>query len=128
GRPFLVHLPHGSVQVLGTEFNVNTYDSTQAKVSLVSGSVRMKAGSTSKLVKPGFEAVAVAGTDAIKLQTFDQTMTLSWRKGMFLFEDMPLEEICKVLPRWFGITAVMDNDRIARRKYTGLLDRNKPID
>ncbi len=41
-KPFIVHLPGSTVQVLGTEFNVNTYDSGIVKVSLVEGMVNFK--------------------------------------------------------------------------------------
>ncbi|WP_346319386.1 FecR domain-containing protein [Chitinophaga sp. YIM B06452] len=124
--PFLVKVEGASVQALGTEFNVNTYDSGVIRVALVSGAVKMQALAETKIVKPGFEAVYAYGTP-IQTHAFDEDFILAWRKGIYKFADTPLEDICKVLPRWFGMEVVMDNPAIARRVFTGKLDRNKSL-
>lgn len=126
-KPFSVQLPSGlSVQVLGTEFNVNTYKADKPQVALVAGAVRLEADGMSVQLKPGFEGVYSKGS-SFKVDAFDEDYTLSWRRGVFKFEAMPLKEVCQVLPRWFGVTTVMDNDRIADKRFTGILDRNKPL-
>jgi ferric-dicitrate binding protein FerR (iron transport regulator) len=125
-KPFIVHLSASTVQVLGTEFNINTYDHGQEKVSLVAGAVKINAGTGTALLKPGTEAVYSIGT-GIKTQPFDEDLTLSWRQGIYKFQSKTLQEICQVLPRWFGIEVVMDNPRIGGIIFSGLLDRNRPL-
>ncbi|HEY0611724.1 MAG TPA: FecR family protein, partial [Chitinophaga sp.] len=56
-KPFIIHTPHSTIQVLGTEFNINAYDQNMVRVSLVSGAVKMNAGHDATLIKPGMEAV-----------------------------------------------------------------------
>lgn len=126
GKPFLVHLPNSTVQVLGTEFNVNTYDSGVVKVALVNGAVNLKAPTGESLLSPGKEAVYHAGS-LIQQQPFDPKLVLSWREGLFYFNGAKLTEINKVVPRWFGITTVIDNPNIRSREFVGALDRNQPI-
>ncbi|WP_158267043.1 FecR family protein [Chitinophaga niastensis] len=126
-KPFLVHTPQGTVQVLGTEFNINSYDSGIVKVSLVQGAVNFKASSGKKVsLKPGMEAVYNGGND-IELQSFDADKVLAWRLGRYYFNQATLEEITAVLPRWFGIEVVMDNPTIGKEQFTGMLNRNRPI-
>lgn len=126
GTPFIVHLPHSSVEVLGTEFNINTYDVGKERVSLVKGAVRVKGKSQARLLKPGMEAVSIKG-DSILTGTFDQDYTLGWTHGIYQFYDQSLEEICQVLPRWFAVKVVIDNPQIANERYSGQLDKNKSL-
>jgi len=125
-KPFIVHLPGSSVQVLGTEFNVNTYDPGVIKVALVEGKVNLKAPATESLILPGKEAVYRSG-QSIEQSQFDEKMVLSWREGLFYFDGATLTEINKVVPRWFGIETVIDNPAISNRQFAGVLDRHQPI-
>jgi ferric-dicitrate binding protein FerR (iron transport regulator) len=125
-KPFIVHLPHSTVQVLGTEFNVNTYDSGLVKVALVEGSVNMQAPTGASKLAPGRQAIYRSG-QSISQETFDARSVLSWRKGLFYFSDASLKEISKVLPRWYGIQVTIDDPTILSRTFSGVIDRNKPI-
>jgi ferric-dicitrate binding protein FerR (iron transport regulator) len=125
-KPFIVHLPHSTVQVLGTEFNVNTYDSGVVKVALVEGSVNMQAPTGDSRLSPGKQAVYRAGQPITQV-TFDARQVLSWRKGLFYFNDASLEEISRVVPRWYGVHVVIDNPAILSRRFSGVINRNHPI-
>ncbi|WP_161964008.1 FecR family protein [Chitinophaga flava] len=124
-RPFFVHTAHSTVQVLGTSFNINSYDKDVVKVSLVDGAVKMKDGEEEVTLKPGQQAVATG--KGIQVRPFDEMEELSWRQGLFYFSGATLSEISRVLPRWFGIPVIMDNNRIAKETFTGSIDRNQPI-
>lgn len=126
-KPFVVHLPHSTVQVLGTEFNVNTYDSSVVKVALVEGSVNLQTSTGESTLTPGKQAVYRAG-QSITQETFDARNVLSWRKGLFYFEDASLEEISKVVPRWYGIRVAIDNPAILSRTFSGVINRTRPIE
>ncbi|MDQ0107502.1 ferric-dicitrate binding protein FerR (iron transport regulator) [Chitinophaga terrae (ex Kim and Jung 2007)] len=125
-KPFLVKLPGSTVQVLGTEFNINTYDNGLDKVALVKGSVKLQTPGQSLVIQPGYQAVYTKGK-GIQAAPFEDDLTLSWRRGIYAFYDISLEEICQVLPRWFGVQVVMDNQRVAGKRFAGELDRNKPL-
>lgn len=126
-KPFLVNVGNTRILVLGTEFNVNTYDSGLVKVALVAGSVKLQAPEQSRVIRPGYQAV-YSGAASIKINPFDEDYILSWKKGVFKFQDISLDEICKVLPRWFGISVVMDSRQTAGKRFSGELDRNKSLE
>jgi ferric-dicitrate binding protein FerR (iron transport regulator) len=115
-KPFIVHLPHSTVLVLGTEFNVNTYK--EERIALVTGALKVNG----MLLKPGQEAVASV------IHTFDETEVLSWRNGKFVFNNTTLEEVCKIIPRIYGISVELDNKTIADKRFSGVIDKNKPIE
>jgi len=121
-KPFIVHLPSGDVTVLGTEFNVNTYEHTA--VALVQGSVRVKVQAQTTLLKPGEQAVY---NGSLITNKFDREEVLSWMKGLHMFSNASLAEIVKVLPRWYGVEVVLDDASTAQSRFTGYIDRNRPI-
>lgn len=128
-RPFFVTVPTttevaSSIEVLGTEFNINAYDSTQLKVSLVTGAVKVKAAGQEVILQPGQEATA---TDHLVVHSFDADEVLGWRRGIYYFNQASLEQISTVLPRWFGVEVILDRPGIATDRFTGLVNRNKPI-
>jgi hypothetical protein len=125
-KPFIVHLPNSTVQVLGTEFNVNTYDSGSVKVALVKGSVRMRTNSDSQLLHPGYIGLYHDGKD-IQTTRFDEEELLAWRQGIYIFHAAAAEDMCRVVIRWFGVNVIYDNPGIGKRRFTGYIDRNKPI-
>jgi transmembrane sensor len=125
-KPFIVHLPNSKVQVLGTEFNVNSYDSGVVKVALVQGAVNLINGTKTVALQPGMEAISHAND--ISMQEFDKNRVLGWKKGIYYFYDADLKEISKVLPRWFGINVSIDNPSVMNKKFAGGVDRNQPID
>lgn len=126
-QPFLVHLPNNStVQVLGTEFNVNTYTAGIERVALVKGAIKISKSGKSIHLKPGYESVI--DSDNINIQPFYADDVLSWRQGIYNFDNATLKEICQVMPRWFGVEVVLDNQKIAQKRFTGRIDRNQPIE
>lgn len=125
-RPFIVNLPSGTVAVTGTEFNVNSYKKGQSSVALVSGSVTVNNQQQSGKLTPGRQ-ITFNKEQFISQSTFDERMVLSWKEGLFYFDNASLDEIVEVLPRWFGLTVSIDNKEIYQRKFSGVINRNSPI-
>jgi hypothetical protein len=125
GKPFKVRLPGSTVQVLGTEFNVNSYDSSKVKVALINGSIRLHTATDSLVVQPGNEVLVAA--NRLQQHPFDKDYILGWRQGIYAFNNSPLSEVVEVLPRWFGVHIQIDNPALKNRHFTGMIDRNQPI-
>ncbi|PWV45804.1 FecR family protein [Chitinophaga sp. S165] len=124
-KPFRVHLSGSVVDVLGTEFNVNTYDSL-AKIALVSGSVKVSSSKTNTILKPG--SMGIVSSSGISVSGFDEYETLSWRTGRFVFRNAKFEDVCKVIPRWFGVRVVLDNNQLSDKRFSGMIDRYQPLE
>lgn len=119
--PFIVHTQHTTIQVLGTSFNVNSYDSGKVTVSLVQGSVRVN----EVLLKPGYAAsVSNKGTD---VHSFDEESELAWRNDQYIFRHSQLKEIMPVLERWYDVQIVFDSPAAADKVVTGHIMRSDDI-
>jgi ferric-dicitrate binding protein FerR (iron transport regulator) len=125
-HPFIVHTPgNNEIQVLGTTFNVNTYDSSAARIALVTGAVKVKtaAGKTLQL-KPGYEAIAAA--NQLQSRPFDAENLLAWRQGQYYFSNADLQEVSEVITRWYGTQVVIDAP--IKKTFTGDLNRHRPLE
>lgn len=129
GKPFVVHTPQGEIQVLGTSFNVNTYESGRVVTSLVSGSVRAqgKDASATALLKPGQE-VTWRENKPMELGKFDQRDKLSWMQGVYYFENANFQEIAKAIERWYALELVVDKPELAAITFDVKLDKHKPLE
>lgn len=125
-QPFIVHLPGSSVKVLGTAFNINTYDPGVVKVALVEGAVNLTGGNAELRLTPGNQAVYTVN-GSIEQETFNAKSVLSWRNGVIYFEYADLQEIGNVLQRWFGIKISIDNPALNQKRIKGILNKEQPL-
>lgn len=127
-HPFLVHLPGGNtVQVLGTTFNVNTYDSNRTQVALVTGAVKVQSAEGGSVqLKPGLLATESGNT--FETATFDADNLLAWREGKYYFNAASIQEVADVIARWYGVKVIIDSPGLSHRKFSGSLYRNAPLE
>lgn len=126
-KPFIVHLPSTSVEVLGTAFNINTYDSNKITVSLQQGSVRLNTpGQPPVKLRPGMQAVVQHQIATTTVQPFNKE-ELSWTQGAYTMDNTPLRVLAMLFPRWFGIQVVFDNPALREERFTGTILKKEPL-
>ncbi|SFE98067.1 FecR family protein [Chitinophaga sp. CF118] len=125
-KPFIVHIPgNNTIQVLGTTFNVNTYN--QPRIALVTGAVKVKTAAGKSLqLQPGYEAVAA--DNELQSRQFDADNLLAWRQGQYYFSKATLQEVSEVISRWYGTQVIIDKSPISNKTFTGNLNRNRPLE
>ena len=103
-RPFYVTKGDMEIKVLGTHFNVNTYeDGEPAKVTLLEGSVKVENGGKQTLLRPGQQARIDAGSMQL-LNDIDLDEVMAWKNGKFQFgENTSIETIMKQVGRWYNV-------------------------
>lgn len=110
--PFRVKIDEETeVEVLGTHFNVNSYDNEESiNTTLLEGSVSVK-NSAGKLVLKQGQQARVAGKEKIKLVAdVDVEKVMAWKNGVFNFQDATLEEVMRQLERWYDIEIVYEKN------------------
>lgn len=105
--PFRVQYGDVTVSVLGTHFNVNTYeDETAERITLLEGSVLVNKKNISKLLRPGQQAsISHDEINDIKiLHEINSDEVMAWRNGKFLFgESMDIGTIMRQISRWYNV-------------------------
>lgn len=124
-HPFIVHTSMADIVVLGTSFNVNTYDKNYVKTSLLAGKVQIKAGDKRPLdLLPGFEVTSNTEKTFI-VSRFDPDEVFSWRSGLYYFHNKPLGELSSFISRWYGIEIIFDKENLNIHPVSGLLEKGK---
>ncbi len=117
--PFVVHTPDLRVQVLGTEFNVNTRRG-RTQVVLDKGSITLQLPSEeTTALQPGELAEYTAQAPQVHKQTVDPERFTAWRNQRLTFDDTPLSEVALILEENYGIRVVFDSSTLRSRRVTG---------
>jgi ferric-dicitrate binding protein FerR (iron transport regulator) len=121
--PFQVHTSQIKTVVYGTEFNISEYNNDETvQTTLVEGSV----GVTLNIGKPGMETKLVPGQQFNYNKTAGVSQTrnvnteqyIAWTKGMFVFENEPIENILKSLSRWYKFDYEFTEEKQKIQRFT----------
>jgi len=123
--PFHVITKDQDITVLGTHFNVNSYDDEDAiRTTLLEGSVRVTSSNKNSVVlKPGQQSISVPNSPLTIHHSPDVENVLAWKNGLFNFNDADIKEIMKQAARWFDVE-VKYQGNISRDKFKGKISRN----
>ncbi|WEK37878.1 MAG: FecR domain-containing protein [Candidatus Pseudobacter hemicellulosilyticus] len=108
-KPFFIEAAdHCTVQVLGTQVNINSYaDDGAVRTTLLEGSVKVIAGGKALLLQPGQQAgwpiAAVNKPAVLSLSSPDLSQVMAWKNGLFNFNDCSLPVAMRQLERWYDI-------------------------
>lgn len=130
-KPFVVKTSKGDIRVLGTEFNVRDYNDEKAVVTtLEKGMVEYKPKDKRKqsvIILPGIQVIDDAGSNELKIDLVNTSLYTSWIDGKYIFEDTSLEEIIKMLEKWYAVKFIYDSKDVKQIHYTGVLKKYENI-
>lgn len=122
-KPFIVHTHNMEVTVLGTQFEVFSYDQeNNVEVTLLSGKVKVKTSSVlsdrNQIVNlyPNQKMVLDKKDNSIRIDEIDAARYLSWQEsGILSFENESLSVIIPRIEHWFGCKIIfpkVDSDNL----------------
>ncbi|TWV94304.1 FecR family protein [Chitinophaga pinensis] len=126
-RPFRVQLPNSVVEVLGTSFNVNTYEGTQERVLLETGSVKLLTADGNILLDPG-QAVSYQPGKAPEAFSGDTAMALAWKRGYYSFQGTSVRDVSKVMERNYSIRVILDDVAAGEQLYSSRLEKGEELE
>lgn len=129
-HPFIVKTEQQEVEVLGTHFNINSYqDEPELKTTLLEGSVKVVLNSSvqhvtmqdrSIIIKPSQQAILQ--NNKLKVQTVDIQEAVDWKNGEFIFNNESLESIMRKISRWYNVKINYGNIR-RTKLFSGKISR-----
>ncbi|AXP80760.1 fec operon regulator FecR [Mariniflexile rhizosphaerae] len=129
GSKFKVINQNQVVEVLGTAFNIKAYkDETNIYTTLAEGKVELDFNGKKQKLSPTQQSNFNLNTNALLVVNVDVYNEVSWRQGVFSFENKPLKEIMKVLSRWYNMNVVFINEEIGNEAFTGVLGKDQNIE
>lgn len=135
-KPFKVKVNDMEVEVLGTHFNINSYEDEESiKTTLLEGSVRVTNGAANVVIKPGQQAALIddsrstAGASAKEVLTIhdgaDLEAVMAWKDGRFLFRSTDIRSLMRQLSRWYDVDIVYQD--LPATGFNARISRQTPI-
>lgn len=104
-RPFIVKTGQLEIAVVGTAFNLSAYKEDALKrIVLVKGVVDVKLNGTDTRLVPS-QSFVYNGKES-RVEKVDVEMYTSWRDGIYIFKDEPIENILQQLARYYNVTMI----------------------
>jgi transmembrane sensor len=147
-KPFRVDIGTATIEVLGTHFNVNTYKEEPTKnITLIEGSVKIKllpsavsprpskpgeggrltnksSVHTSLILKPGQQGQLNPRTEKLSLAANpDVEQVVSWKNGVFNFNEVSLKDAMRQLSRWYDVEIVYEG-KVPDMTFVGKIGRD----
>jgi ferric-dicitrate binding protein FerR (iron transport regulator) len=153
-KPFIIHTRTITLKVLGTAFNVRSYDNEkETETALVRGSVEVTLRNRPDqkiFLKPGDKLLvknipADTALKNFKNQKHDEdtpiavltnmhyygadssSVETSWTKNQLVFSDEPLDKIALNLERWFNLRVTITNESLKKETYTATLEEDDKL-
>lgn len=131
--PFRVISNGQIVEVLGTHFNINSYDDEDfTKTTLLEGSVRVILNSSlssegkAKMLKPGEQSLTNIKQSGIRIENADTEKAIAWKNGYFKFKNTPIQEIMREVERWYDVELIYEAE-IPTDEFTGFISNDVNI-
>lgn len=121
-HPFIVKTNKIDISVLGTEFEVFSYESDEvAEVTLLSGKVEVlnnRASKNKQTLAPN-QRMTIDSNSRITIDSIDADKYTMWRdKKTISFSNERLEDILPRLEKWYGRTIKCDNKIAHQYRFT----------
>jgi ferric-dicitrate binding protein FerR (iron transport regulator) len=115
--PFIVKTRQQEIAVLGTRFNINSYEDEPAeKATLLEGMIRVSHASGQVVLRPGEQAsigrTAAGGASSggrastaapIAVAEVNTEDVVAWKNGFFHFDNADIQTVMRQLARWYDV-------------------------
>lgn len=131
GKPFIVKTASCDVTVLGTQFNISAYkNEIVTTTTLVKGSVSISGEGTWKPVRltPNEQFVLDKLTGETEVKWVDVSYSTAWKEGKFRFRDIRLEDIMRVVERWYDVEVFYEDQSVRDLRFGFNVSRHESID
>ncbi|GAB3285035.1 hypothetical protein GCM10027347_62110 [Larkinella harenae] len=125
-KPFVVHTPETSIEVLGTEFNVNTRRQ-RTQVLLNQGKVQLRTRTESALVmQPGDIAIVTTDHQTVIHKVVQPAHYDAWKDHFIVMDDRRVGDIVELFKDTYGIQLHFQNPSLLNKKLSGKLMIKSP--
>lgn len=122
-QPFIVRTGEQTLEVLGTSFNINSYD-RNITTTLVEGSVALTYPDANSVqyLKPSQQSKFSKTSKKVSIATVDPYYTVAWKHGKFAFEGASIYTVMEDVARWYDVDVQYEGD-LSDVRYTGTISR-----
>lgn len=131
-QTFTVKTQFMDIKVLGTAFNVYTYqNSDSVEMALVRGKVEVtttRPPYQTIHVKPDEKVVYNKKTGKMRLESSSNQLAIAWVSHELVFRSADLKEVLNRIGRKYGFIIEINDEHLLSEKYTGVFDETEVCD
>lgn len=119
-RPFIVTIQETQVRVLGTSFNIASFNKDDKRIiALSEGKIQITLGNVSQVLNQGW--IAEIDKKSGQLESYEGNVMdkIAWTKDILLFKNASYDEIFEQLQRWYGVNIKIVGKPDGSMKFTG---------
>ena len=128
-HPFIVSADNMNVKVLGTEFNITSYqEDSHVNTVLVEGSVslygnneNLEENNTMKL-EPGYRASWEKTEEKFEVKKVNTAIYTGWLNGKLVLKRMPFKDIMKKFQRYYNVSISNNYKALDDKVFTATFD------
>lgn len=121
----IVHASEINVEVVGTEFNVNTRDKNKPQVLLLKGKVRLSAMAANRQpinMLPGELALFSNNSKSFSTNNVNPLNYLAWTDHKYIFEKTSLQKLCEKIEEYYGKPFIIEDPKMRKQLLSGTLE------
>jgi len=128
-KPFIVDLPKSKIQVLGTKFNIKSYDSTpHITTTLISGSIKYQTQRSQIILTPNQNLTFNKKNDKIIVTKCDAEQAMLWMKGLYKYQSVTLESLVQDLSIVYDQRIYIIDHDLSETIISGTFSEKQSID
>ncbi|MEO1253483.1 MAG: FecR domain-containing protein [Bacteroidota bacterium] len=125
-KPFIIDANGVNVKVLGTAFNLITTNK-EVKLYVDRGLVAFEKDGVQTRVPAGKEAIFNKENLSVKVKDVPDANIMSWRNGIFTFNDTPLRDALPILAKYYEVSFDITNEKLKDCKISATFNK-QPLD
>lgn len=126
--PFIVETEDQTIQVLGTQFNINSYSNENAsRTTLLEGKVKISCQGEEHFLTPNEQITYDRRKEKLAKSEVNAKQSISWVQGYFNFQDSDLAGIMKQIERWYNIEVEFQAGVDQNQTFSGRTSMNQNL-
>lgn len=128
-RPFIILSDDKKIEILGTEFNVQSYENEPFKVVVSEGIVAVNDPDFNENERSILHESEMHLNKDGKVniyQNINLDLHLAWLDQRLVFEDTPFIQVARMLERWYGISVQMEESKLENLRVSASFN-NEPV-
>lgn len=122
-KPFIVQTELLQTKVLGTSFNIKSYEANMSSITVNTGSVQVNSLNDSLILKPNQQAFLE--NEQLKVKNVNASQEILWKEGVLQFQDTPMLTVKTQLEKWYGVEILFEDESMEKCVFTGQFKNEK---
>ncbi|WDF66003.1 FecR family protein [Flavobacterium sp. KACC 22763] len=118
-RPFIVQTHDVKVRVLGTSFDINSYNHHDTKVSVITGKVEVTSPTGKKVqITKNQQADLIKNSD-LQISEENSKDKIAWISNTIMLKNTKLSETVKIIENWYNVDIAIEDPELNNLTISG---------